>query len=101
MSEQQGDSEEFKERRKQGIHLRLPGGAELDIAGPFTIMALLLVLMGANCWLSWQGVTQLIKLGDAVVAQTRSINMVACMAQSDAEPARRKERFEECGRWFK
>lgn len=88
------------DRRKQGIRLKLPGGTEIEIRGLTTIMALLLLLTGVNSWTNWQIVEQLGKLGDAAQAQTKATNMMSCMLQ-EMEPAKRKERYEECARWFK
>ena len=95
-----GDNGDAEDRRRQGIRLKLPGGTEVEIRGLTTIMALLLVLTGISCWTGWQVVEQLVKLGDAVQVQTRAINMMSCMLQ-EMEPAKRKERFEECARWFR
>lgn len=99
MSEQTEQSDESDDRRIQGIKIKLPGGGEIQIRGLTTIMALLLVLTGVNTWIGWTLIEQLAKLADAVQAQTRAVHLSSCVIV-ELDPQKRKERYEECQKWF-
>lgn len=97
MSDQTDDAEE---RRRQGIRLKLPGGTEVEIRGLTTIMALLLVLTGVNSWIGWTLVGEMGRVADSMTAMARAQNLSNCYVV-ELDPLKRKERYEECARWFK
>lgn len=90
------ETESVEDRRQQGIEIPVPWSPNpIKIRGLTTIMGLLLVLTGVSCWTGWQTVEQLGRLGDAVLAQTRAINMQSCMLQ-EMDSSKRKAQYEEC-----
>jgi len=99
MPEEPQQDEAREDRRRQGIMITLPGGAQIEIRGITTIMSMLLVLSGVNTWITWQGVQQLMQLGDITQTQTRSINMLSCMLQT-IDATKREAQYQECRRWF-
>lgn len=87
------DSMLSKDKRVQGLRLKLPGGAELEVRGLTVVMYAFFGLISVNSWTLW-------KHDQTAERLVTAINIQTCMMISNANAEARSAQYTECYRLY-